>query len=347
MAGLPPTHRTGRRRSDGGVTAVPAPARGPLAARRDAGRRAAAAALLAALVLTLLLAVPGLRPVLRELREMRPAWIAAAVALELASSVSFVVVFRLFFDRLDARDARALAWTSMASGALLPGGGVGGLAIGGWLMRLAGAPLGWIIRRSSALFFLTTAVNGAAIIAAAALLVAGAGGPHDFDRAALPLLAATALTLLVLAAAHWPGRHAVAPRLDGIAAGIHDAERAALHPSWRLAGAVGYLLFDVAVLWTTFAAVGHAPPAAALMLGYSIGYLANALPIPAGIGVLDAGLIGALLLYGAGPTDAAAAVLVYHAIAFWIPALGGLLAYARLRPRLSATVLPNASATDS
>ncbi|MEA2295524.1 MAG: hypothetical protein QOE86_3163, partial [Solirubrobacteraceae bacterium] len=52
-------------------------------------------------------------------------------------------------------------------------------------------------------------------------------------------------------------------------------------------------------------------------------------------GVLDAGLVGALLLYGAEPAAAAAAVLVYHAIALWIPATGGLLAYARLRPRLA------------
>jgi uncharacterized membrane protein YbhN (UPF0104 family) len=207
-------------------------------------------------------------------------------------------------------------------------------------MRLAGAPIDWIVRRSSGLFFLTSAVNGSAVIAAGALLVAGAAGPHDFDRAALPLLAAAVLTLLVVAAAHWPRRHAVAPRLDGIAAGIHDAERAVLHPSWRLAGAFGYLGFDVAVLWATFAAVGHAPPAAALMLGYAIGYLANALPVPGGVGVLDAGLVGALLVYGAAPADAAAAVLVYHAIAFWIPALGGLLAYARLRPRLAADPRP-------
>jgi uncharacterized membrane protein YbhN (UPF0104 family) len=34
-------------------------------------------------------------------------------------------------------------------------------------------------------------------------------------------------------------------------------------------------------------------------------------------------------------THAAAAVLAYHAIAFWIPTLGGTLAYARLRRRLN------------
>ena len=88
------------------------------------------------------------------------------------------------------------------------------------------------------------------------------------------------------------------------------------------------------MLWTTFAATGLRPPLAALVVAYLVGYLANATPIPAGIGVLDAGLVGALVLYGLPVTHAAAAVLVYHAIAFWLPTLGGTVAYARLRPRL-------------
>jgi uncharacterized membrane protein YbhN (UPF0104 family) len=304
-------------------------------------RRAATAGLLAALAVSLVLAVPALRPVVREIRELNPAWITAAVALELASCISFVVIFRLFFERVAAPDARALAWTSMASGVLLPGGGVGGLAIGGWLMRLAGTPTGVIVRRASGLFFLTSAVNGAAIMAAGLLLVAGASGPHDFDRAELPLLVAAALTLLIAAAPRITRRRGAGPSwVDGVVAGIRDAQGAARHPSWRLAGALGYLGFDIAVLWATFSAVGHPPPVAALMLGYTIGYLANALPVPGGAGVLDAGLVGALVLYGAGPTEAAAAVLVYHAIAVWVPALGGLLAYARLRPRLAQAPMP-------
>jgi uncharacterized membrane protein YbhN (UPF0104 family) len=87
----------------------------------------------------------GISPVLRAISEISPLRIAIAVALELASCVSFVIIFRLFFDRVGARDARALAWTEMASGALLPGGGVGGYAIGGWLMHLTGAPTRWIV----------------------------------------------------------------------------------------------------------------------------------------------------------------------------------------------------------
>ena len=108
-------------------------------------------ALLAALAVTLLASVPGLRSVVREIGEINPVWLVLAVLLELASDLSFVVLFRRFFDRLSGRDARALAWTEQATGALLPGGGAGGLAIGGWLIHLAGAPTDWIVRRSGGL----------------------------------------------------------------------------------------------------------------------------------------------------------------------------------------------------
>jgi uncharacterized membrane protein YbhN (UPF0104 family) len=314
--------------------------------RPSVGRRAATAGLLAALGISLLLSVPALRPVLHAIGEISPWWLAAAVALELASCVSFVIIFRLFFDRVGARDARALAWTEMASGALLPGGGVGGYAIGGWLIHLAGAPTRWIVRRSGGLFFLTSAVNSAAVIVAGLLLLAGAAGPHDFARAMLPALLAATATLLVLALPWIASRRRSAwVWLDGAVVGIRDAQRTAGQPSWRLVGALGYPGFDIAVLWVAFSAVGAPPPLAGLVLGYSIGYLANTLPIPGGIGVLDAGLSGALLLYGAPPSHVIAAVLVYHAIAFWIPSVGGLIAYAGLRARLTdpRTASPPAS----
>jgi hypothetical protein len=128
-----------------------------------------------------------------------------------------------------------------------------------------------------------------------------------------------------------------APRwLGALVAGVREAEQTTFNrpPSWRVLGALGYLFFDVAVLWVLLDALGPAPSVAVVILAYSIGYAANSLPIPGGVGVLDAGLTGALVLYGVAPVRAAAAVIVYHAIAFWIPGLGGLVAYLRLRPRL-------------
>jgi uncharacterized membrane protein YbhN (UPF0104 family) len=313
--------------------------------RPGLGRRLATVGLLGALGLALLLAVPGLAGVRQEITQINPRLPAVAVALELASDVSFVVLFRLFFDRLPARDARLLAWTEEGSGALLPGGGASGLAIGGWLIHLTGVPTGWIVRRSGALFLLSSAVNGVALIVSGLTLLAGVAGPHDFARTVLPAMLVALLALAVLALPRILRFWRRAPRwIRGISAFVQEAEQITFkHPTWRLLGALGYLGFDMAALAICLKAVGATPSFPALMMAYNIGYLANALPIPAGIGVVDAGLTGALVLYGVSATHAVAAVLVYRGIALWVPGLGGLVAYLRVRPRLTRPRHPTAS----
>jgi uncharacterized membrane protein YbhN (UPF0104 family) len=301
--------------------------------------RLAAAVVLSVAVGSLVLAVPGLRGVGTRITHMRVGWIGVAAALELASCVSFVVIFRLFFDGLPAGASRELAWAEEGSGALLPGGGVGGLAIGGWLLRRAGMSTRSIVDRSSALFFLTSGVNVAALIGAG-VWFAAARGSFDPVRAGLPVAGGLVATLAVLVI---PRVVARSPRrawpswLIDLAAGISRALGSVRRPSWRLSGALGYLGFDIAALGATLAAADRPVAAAPLVLGYLIGYLANLIPIPGGFGVLEGGLAGCLIAYGATPTQAAAAVVVYHAIAFWIPSLGGVAAFALLRRRLGAT----------
>src|SRR5207248_2975072 len=99
----------------------------------------------------------------------------------------------------------------------------------------------------------------------------------------------------------------------------------AFHFDWRLLGSLAYLLFDIAVLWSCLRAVGPAPPVLAVVVGYQVGYLANLVPIPGGVGVLESGLLGALLLYGLPAAPTAAAVVLYHAIALWVPSVGGTI----------------------
>ena len=65
-------------------------------------------------------------------------------------------------------------------------------------------------------------------------------------------------------------------------------------------------------------------------MGYLVGSLAGALPIPAGLGVLEGGLIGSLVLYGAPAGPAAAAVLLYRGISLSVPVALGALGCARL-----------------
>jgi uncharacterized membrane protein YbhN (UPF0104 family) len=95
-------------------------------------------------------------------------------------------------------------------------------------------------------------------------------------------------------------------------------------------------------LWAACAATGHPLGLSAVVIAYCIGYLATSIPMPAGLGVLDSGLAASLVLYGLSPAASVGAVLVYHAIAIWVPGLGGLIAWLPTRRRRVAArpVLP-------
>jgi uncharacterized membrane protein YbhN (UPF0104 family) len=307
-------------------------------------RRTIVVVLLSAVIASLLLAVPGLQGVARQIVGLNPAWVLAAVVLEFGSCVAFVVIFRFFFDEVPAGPARELAWTEQGAGALLPGGGAGALAIGGWLLQRRGVGRRRVIERSSALFFLTSATNVAALVGAGALLATGVvSGPHDPVLTGIPIvggLIAVIAVLLIPILTRRRSRRGAAGSFADLVDGIDGARHALLSPSWRLIGAVGYLALDIAALGASFAATGHPVPVAPLVLGYLIGYLANLIPVPGGFGVLEGGLAGTLIAYGAPVTQATAAVIVYHAIAFWIPSLGGVAGYSllhRRQPRQATT----------
>jgi uncharacterized membrane protein YbhN (UPF0104 family) len=284
-----------------------------------------------------LLAVPGLEGVARQIEHLNAAWIAGAVALEFGSCVGFVVIFRMFFDEVSPGPARELAWTEQGAGALLPGGGAGALAIGGWLLQRQGVTRSRVIERSSALFLLTSATNVIALVGAGALLALGlVSGPDGLVLTGLPIaggFVAVAAVLVMPILIHRSARLDGVSWLSDLVDGIDGARQALLSSHWRLIGALGYLALDVAALGASFAATGHPIPVAPLVLGYLIGYLANLIPVPGGFGVLEGGLAGALIAYGAPVTQAAAAVIVYHAIAFWIPSLGGVVGYWLLQRR--------------
>jgi uncharacterized membrane protein YbhN (UPF0104 family) len=71
-----------------------------------------------------------------------------------------------------------------------------------------------------------------------------------------------------------------------------------------------------------------------LLVAYIVGQLGGLIPIPGGIGGVDGGLIGTLVLYGVDAGDAAVAVIAYRGLLLTIPALLGVPALAVLRKRL-------------
>jgi uncharacterized protein (TIRG00374 family) len=141
-----------------------------------------------------------------------------------------------------------------------------------------------------------------------------------------------------------PGR--IHTLLTETAVSVRDTERFVFKPDWRIVGAIGYLWFDIAVLFACFAAAGHVPPLAPVVLAYQIGYLSNFLPVPGGIGVLDGSLVGMLVLYGVNATAATAATLVYHAIALWVPAMWGTIAFVILQRTKGQPIIPRQPRTE-
>lgn len=289
---------------------------------------------LASVGLLLWVAPPG--DVLDQIGRMDVRWVLVAIGLELCSCLSYVVVFRRFFPEPPRGTSHQVAWIAMGAGAVLPGGNISSAAATGWLLRRHGIGGRALLERCAALLCLLTAfgffVNG---LAGLLLLLGLPGGPHDLSHTGIPILVSLAVlggaTLVALAIRRRGER---APRfVRGIAMGLEGAWRAAGRPHWRLLGAAGFLGLDMGALWAACAATGHPIGMPALVIAYCIGYLTTTIPIPAGLGVLDSGLAAALVLYGMSPSASVGAVLVYHAISIWVPAVGGLIAWLPTRGR--------------
>jgi uncharacterized membrane protein YbhN (UPF0104 family) len=312
-------------------------------------------AVLLILVGALLFAVPGLHGVQRVVTRMTPGWVIAAVVLELLSCAGYVLIFLRVFNRLPVLFGARVALTEMAFGAAVSLGGAGSLAVGVWLLRERGVAMSEIAERSAVLFLLTSTINLITLIGTGLLMGLGIlPGPTSALLTLLPagvgvLLVAFFLALPLLtergANARKTGR--LATLLRGVGNTIRDTRRTLLRPDWRLLGAFAYLWCDIAVLWACFRATGHEPPLGVIVLAYQIGYLANVIPVPGNVGVLEGSLVGMFVLYGSSATTAAAASVVYHGIALWIPLIWGTIAFIRLQAQRHEPLIQKQKRTSS
>ncbi|MGA7705670.1 MAG: TIGR00374 family protein, partial [Solirubrobacteraceae bacterium] len=114
------------------------------------------------LVAALLLAVPGLRSAGEKITDANLAWVAAGVGFELLSCAGYVVLFELVF-KMERRFSRRLALSELGVNSVVSLSGIGGIALGAWVLRTKGVSVERIARRSVLLFVLTSAVNVAAV----------------------------------------------------------------------------------------------------------------------------------------------------------------------------------------
>jgi uncharacterized membrane protein YbhN (UPF0104 family) len=313
-------------------------------------RRLVQVAVVAVAVSAVVLFGPGLGSLRKHLAQASPGWVVAGVGFELLSALSYVVIFRaVFCRRMSWRLSYQIGMAEQGANSVLSVSGAGGLALGAWALRRGGMSTEHIARRTVAFFILTSLANVGGVIVLAALYAVGVLH-HDRNPAltytfgGLALIA-TALVLalpLILKAAlperdPTSGKLAVAMRWVrySLGQGIRDGVVLLRQRSLGvLVGSVGTMVFDVAVLGVSFKAFGHSPAVGTLALGYLIGQLGGNIPVPGGIGGLDAGLVGVFALYHQPLATTAGAVLVYHAIALWVPALLGSVAFVQLRRTL-------------
>jgi uncharacterized membrane protein YbhN (UPF0104 family) len=307
---------------------------------------------LGALVLVALLA-PGLGDVRDALGEASPGWIVAGIALEVASCLSYVLMFRpVFCNRMPWRRSLQIGLAEVATGSIVPASGAGGLALGAWVLHRGGMPADRIARRSVAFFLIKSSVNFVAVAVIGTLMAVGLVGPDvSLVGTALPAAAAglvIALVLLVprLGPGAPPGpdagklRRALSATRRSLISGTAEAvQLVRARDLTLLAGAVGYWAFDNLALLATYHAVGHTPPLSIVLMGYLIGQLGGLLPLPGGVGGIDGGLIGVLVLYGAPVAPTVAAVLAYRLILFWVPLILGAPAFVTLWRRMTGRKL--------
>jgi uncharacterized membrane protein YbhN (UPF0104 family) len=296
-------------------------------------------------VAALIVLVPGLGSLRDRLAGAQPAWIAIAAALQLGSCAGYVLVFRgVFCRRMSWRTSTEIGLSELAANSLLSVGGAGGLALGAWILRRGGLTAAFIARRTVAFFLLTSLANvGFLVLGGVGLATGLLGDSPSFLLGLIPAIAGLGAIALALAArslaarlARRPMRTRVVAAAEAVGEGVDEALALVRRGNPAiLVGASAYLLFDVAMLGACFKAFGNDVPAVGILLvAYLIGQLGSLIPIPGGIGGVDGGLIGTLVLYGVDPADAAAAVIAYRGLLLTIPAALGLPALAVLRRRL-------------
>jgi uncharacterized membrane protein YbhN (UPF0104 family) len=276
--------------------------------------------------------LPGLGEVRNRLADAAPGWLVVAGALQVASCLAFVAAFRgVFCRRLPWRLSYQVGMAAQGTNVLLPSGGAGGLALAAWALRQAGMPLERLARRTVAFYVLTSSVNFfTAVVAGVALALAGGALAWTAGPAvAAALVIGGVLAVPRLASRPRTGRSGLV--LGALSHGIRDAVSLvrAGNPL-VLAGAIGFMAFDLLALGAAFEAIGALPPLGVLALAYVLGQLGGLVPLPGGVGGADGGLIAALALYGTPLGAAAAAVLAYRAFQLGLPALLGALAVVRL-----------------
>lgn len=297
----------------------------------------------------------GLQQTWSRLRQGNVWWLAVAFALELTAYFSYRALFRAVFardnPRIGWRESYRITMAALAATRLFAAAGAGGIVLTAWALRRSGMAPRTVAARMVAFLVLLYSVYMASLVVVGLGLYLGLwAGPAPFAITVLPAIFGAAVIAIFLGMAAVPhdfdrlvGRWAggggrlgrLAARVATVPATASDGVRTALRllrtRDPQLLGAPGWWGFEIATLWACFHAFGASPDKAVIIMAYFVGWIANFLPLPGGIGGVEGGLIGSFAAFGVPVETAVVAVLAYRALSFWLPTIPGAIAYLQLR----------------
>jgi uncharacterized protein (TIRG00374 family) len=308
--------------------------------------------------------VVGIEDALARVDDAKWYWIVVAIGFMPLSFISYANLFKSVLGgpeddevrrRLDRRASYEITFAGFAATVLFSAAGAGGVALTYWALRRAGMP-----RRRSAcrmvafmallytVYLLSLVVFGVLLETdvlpgkdplSGTIIPAAVGGslllllalvaliPQDFERRMQAMEERDSRTARVV------GRLAQAPAV--LASGVRTAIAYIRHPGGSLGallGALGWWTGLIGILWASFHAYGVEIPLGIVIQGYFLGMFANLLPSPAaGVGTVDAGLIGAFVIFGIPAGTVFPAILTFRLITIWLPIPVGVWGYLALR----------------
>ncbi|CAN5566053.1 hypothetical protein BH20ACT15_BH20ACT15_11240 [soil metagenome] len=301
--------------------------------------------------------IVGLEGSVEKIEEGDPFWIAIALAFDVGAFGAYVALFRGVVGEkvihLTVRESYQITMAGLAATRLFSAGGAGGIVLTYWALRKAGMERRQSAARMVAFLVLLYSVYLFALVVFGILLRTGVlPGEAPLSVTVIPAAIAGVAIVLVLALSMIPddferriavmtsGRFAkVAHWLATAPATIAQGTRAALSymrdPSQgglALIGALGFWGSNIGILWASFQAFDVSVPFGVIVMGFFVGMVANLFPFaPGGVGAVDAGMIGAFVVFGLPESDVFVAVLTYRVIAFWVPIPPGIVAFFQLR----------------
>jgi uncharacterized protein (TIRG00374 family) len=291
-------------------------------------------------------------------------WIVVAFCIPVFTYYCYTVLLRSVFgkrgpeevrERLTMSASALITLAALAASALFSAAGAGGVALTYWALRKAGMERRRAVCREVAFLAILYSVYLLAIVIFGVLLAAQVlPGDDHVSVTIVPAAIAGGAILLLGLIALLPGdierrvrglaghrRFAkIAGRLASVPATLSQGVRTAIdhlrHPKLgpeAYAAAIGFWAGNIMTLWASFKAFGVEVPLGVLIQGFFVGMVANLAPSPAaGVGTVDAGLIGAFVVFGLDADAVFPAVLVFRLIGFWLPIPLGVAAYLRLLP---------------